>query len=95
MPARARSSACDGGELPAHVHPIADPQPRRQPFQRDPLGTVADDLIAQRGVSRPEHRQRAQHVGVALARDQMAHCHERRWGALAPGGARRVEQIGA
>ncbi len=71
-------------QLTAEVHALGDLQPRCEPFQRDPLGPVADDHVAQRGMALGEHRQRAQHVGVALARHQMAHRHERRRALLAP-----------
>ena len=60
-----------GGQLPAQLHALADPEADGEPFERDPLGAVADDRVAQGGVSWGEHGERAQHVGVALAGDEV------------------------
>ena len=42
------------------------------------LGAVADDPVAQRGMPVAQQRHRAQHVGVALAGDEVGDGHEQR-----------------
>ena len=90
MQRRACSIACGGGELAVEVDALGDPQARGEPFERRALGPVADDRVAQRRVARPEHRQRAQHVGVALARDEVRDRDERRRRRRVAAGARRA-----
>ena len=72
---------------------LGDAKTSGEPFERYPLGAFADDLIAQRGMSLPQHRQRAQHVGVALACDQVPHRDQPR-GTVAPGRALGVGHRG-
>ena len=48
------------------------------------LGAVADDPVAQRRVALAQRPERAQHVGVALALDEVGDGHERRDGGRAP-----------
>ncbi len=59
------------------VDALGDPEADGEPFERDPLGAVPDHRVAQRRMALAEHRERAQDVGVALARDQMRHRDER------------------
>ncbi len=76
MQRRARSTRLLRRQLAEEVDPLGHPEARREPFERDPLGPVADDRVAERRVARPEHRQRAQDIGVALARDEVRDSHE-------------------
>ena len=64
-------------QLSAKLDALGDLQSCGKPFQGDPLRAVADDHIAQAGMALGEHRQRAHHVGVALACDEMADGHQR------------------
>ena len=48
-----------------------DAELAREALERRPLGPVADDVVRHSG------RQRAQHVGVALARDEVAERDDR------------------
>ena len=90
MQRRARSSAAAGRELSAELDPLGDAEARGQAFERDPLGAVADDHVAQRRVARGEHRERAQHVGVALAGDEVPDGHDRGGTRACREGARRI-----
>jgi hypothetical protein len=71
-------------ELAEEFDTLGDTEAHREAFQRRPLGAVADDRVAQRRMAWPQHRKRAQHVGVALARDQVRDRYQRRRRLRAP-----------
>ena len=91
---RAPLDRASGLELAGELDALGDPQARGERLQGAALGAVADDQIAQRRMPATEHGERAQHVGVALARDQVADRHER-GRAVRARRALRGRQVGA
>ena len=79
--ARARSPRA-GVELAVELDPLGDAQARGERLRaRRARGRRRRSRSAASDGAATEHRQRAQHVGVALARDQVRDRHERRRGA--------------
>ncbi len=76
-------------ELPGELDAPGEAELAGQALERRPLGAVADHPQAQRGVAVAQQRHRAQHVGVALAGDEVGDGHEQVLVAR-PGGRREV-----
>ena len=69
-------------ELAGELDAVGDAQLAGQALQRRALGPVADDEVAQLRIALAQQPQRAQHVGVALARDEMPDGDQRRGDGL-------------
>ncbi len=69
-------------ELTGELDAVLEAELTGERRQRPPLGPVADDQVAQVRAPLAQGPQRAQHVGVALAGDEVADGHERRRSAL-------------